>query len=331
MIRCGIIGASGYTGSTLLRLCLAHPSIDVVYLGSTQHDGVPVYKVLPEFHGSELVFTIFDPSSIPDIDILFLALPHGISQSWMDQLMGSKCRIIDLSADFRLSDQSVYESVYATSHQNFDLLDQFSYGLPEVYTQDIRNKPHCAVPGCYATAMNLALFPLANANRLSGQIIIDGKSGVSGAGKSLKYSNLFVEANETVTPYGTFYHRHVAEVAQVCGANVFFSPHLMPMTAGILCTHYIEKPSGMNQADVMSMFESVYNEAAFVSVFDQLYFPSTRSVVGTNNCHIAVHCFPESQWIVLFSVLDNLMKGAAGQAIQCMNIMLGFNETKGLV
>ena len=325
MIRVGIVGASGYTGGQLLGLCLAHPEMAVVYLGSRSLDGVALSSVLQQFSGEDLCFSLFEPDNLPELDVLFLALPHGVSHQFMPLIVAQGCRVIDLSADFRLSEPGLFDRIYESVHESPELISSFSYGLTDVNYHEIATRQHCANPGCFATAMSLALAPLRDLN--VGQVIVDGKTGISGAGKQLKEPYLFCEANETVTGYKAHAHRHVHEVRQSTGFDVHFVPHLAPMTAGILCTHYIELLD--TTQDVVAAYQTYYEDRSFVHVGIGTY-PTTKAVTGTNQAHIGVHVFEDTPWITVFSAIDNLGKGAATQAVHNFNVMMGLDEAIGL-
>lgn len=298
---------------------------------SNQHNGKVLSDVYPQLSGHcDLVLEPFTPESVEsDIDILFLAVPHGVTHAYMPQLLNTtKAKIIDLSADFRLSDKGLFETYYH-QHQSPELLKKIPYGLPELFFDEIKNSQVVANPGCYPTSVILALFPLLKAGLITGPIISDSKSGTTGAGKTLKEGSLYCEVNNSFSAYGTGIHRHESEMKDILGVDVFFSPHLLPMNRGILSTIYttttVKEPS-----QIQEVFETFYQNSPFIKLAKQNETPSTKYVMGTNDCRIGFRLFPDKGQIVLFSAIDNIVKGASGQAVQCMNIMCGFDQTEGL-
>ena len=327
MIRAGIVGAAGYVGSNLVRLVSEHPMLDLEFVGSSTHAGKWVSDIYAFVQNPDLAFSQFDPLNPPNVDVLFMAMPHATSHVWMHQLTKSTgISVFDLSADFRLDSPESFEHHYAIPHENPDLLDQFAYGIPELFRSDIQTKPHCALAGCFATAMILGLYPLRDQVFVD-TIVIDGKTGMSGAGKKVVPTSLYCEVNEAVLPYNTYHHRHVAEVTQVVGRSVLFSPHIVPMDAGILCSSYIRCQSPVTLDMIRTLYQQQYEDCPFVQLVADV--PKTKRVVGTNRCEIGIQVH-DDQWLVVFVALDNLIKGAAGQAIQSMNIKFGFDETMGL-
>ena len=332
--KVGIVGATGYTGLILIQHLLRHPHTDIIYLTARRHAGKQVRSVYPQLMGEVLpdTFSSFDIASIPPLDTLFLAVPHGQSHHWLKTLLKYDHigKIIDLSADFRVKDPEKFKQYYEVDHQSPELLDTIPLGLPELYRDQIRTAKTVACPGCYSTSAILGLYPLAKKGHLLHQVIIDSKSGVSGAGKSLNESTLYCEANESVTAYGTGTHRHTAEIEQELGVSVTFSPHLVPMMRGILSSCYVTVPHG---TDVMGLYHHFYKDEPFITVYEDLETPSTKYVVGSNTVLLSLKKGAESSlgdhWVI-FSALDNLVKGASGQAIQVMNIMNGWDEQIGL-
>lgn len=339
----GIVGATGYTGLVLIETLLRHSQTKITYLAAHRHAGEAVSTVYPQLTEAALsdaidipdTFSSFDPTKIPPLDTLFLATPHGQSHQWLKTLIDADHigKIIDLSADFRLKDPKKFKQYYNIEHQSPELLSTvpkgLPLGLPEIYREQIREARVVACPGCYSTSAILALYPLAKAGLLSAsssQIIIDSKSGASGAGRSLSESNLFCEVNESVTAYSTGTHRHTAEIEQELGTSVIFSPHLVPMMRGILSSCYLKVPK---DTDMLALYKSSYKDEPFITVHDTLERPSTKYVVGSNQVRLSFKNVSPNTWVI-FSALDNLVKGASGQAIQVMNIMNQWEETTGL-
>lgn len=332
MIRVGILGATGYTGLELCRLLLQHPKVAISHLFSFSNVGTPVTAFYPQLHGlSHLSYEAFDADHVPtDIDILFLALPHANSHKILRKLMGHPhLKIVDLSADFRLADPNLFQHYYDVVHEAPDLLPSVAPGFPELFREQIRGAKAVAAPGCYATSVILAGMPLVKAG-YAGSITVDAKSGVSGAGRGLKESSLYCEADEAVSAYGTGVHRHTAEMESMLGVSVFFSPHLMPMKRGILSSLYLDNTMNWTQAKIDEIYAHFYGEERFIILGHGLTTPSTKYVSGSNECWISARVFEKQRKIVVFSALDNLIKGAGGQAVQCMNIMCGFDEGLGI-
>lgn len=332
MIRAGVVGASGYTGIECCRLLNNHPFVSLTHIYSGQYKGKTLRDIYPHCVSAigDLVFSEFNPDVLDDLDVLFLALPHGLTHSYASLFLQTKVKIVDLSADFRLNDADVYGHYYGVTHANPSLLSTVVYGLPELYRERIKTASHIANPGCYTTASILALYPVVTADCIeTDSIIIDAKSGVSGAGKGLKVSSLYCEANESFSAYGTGVHRHTAEIEQELNTSVFFSPHLVPMNRGILASCYVTLKEGVTQSDVDAAF-SRYKDEPFTHVNSTLKNPSTKLVADSNNCLISYTLFPKLRRLVIFSAIDNVLKGASGQAIQNMNIMFGFEEHVGL-
>ncbi len=330
MIQAGIVGATGYTGFELIRLLSSHPHVRLTHFFARQAAGKTVAQVFPEFIGKYahvLLPFVVDP--YPDLDVLFLAMPHGEAQKVVGPLLekNPQLKIVDLSADFRLKDPAQFEAYYGEPHSAPEWMPQFVTGFTELVRDPLKGARLCANPGCYPTCTVLTLYPLAQKGMLQGAVV-DAKSGVSGAGKTLKESSLYCEANEAVRPYGTGAHRHQPEIDMMLNTPVFFSPHLVPMSRGMLVSAYIPNPSGISQQELMAVYTAAYANEPFVFVTDTNGFPSTRWVVGSNRCVIVPKAFPSH--IAVFGVIDNLIKGASGQAIQNMNVMFGLEETMGL-
>lgn len=338
MIKAAIIG-DGYTAADLLRLLAGRDEVKVEIICSTENIGRKINQVYPHLNGFyDVTLTAADLDQIKqNCQVAFLALPHGLSVPMVQELISGGVRCIDLGADFRLKDAAVYEKYYETVHAAPFLLTKAVYGLPELYRDKIRQASIVANPGCYPTSAILPLAPLLGSGVLDSQgIIIDSKSGVTGAGKSPQPSSHFCEVNEGLKAYGVGSHRHGPEIAQelslAAGTEVemVFTPHLVPMNRGILSTIYGRLRSGAKPSQVRSVLEEFYGAEPFVRILPEGVFPHTKWVYGTNFLDIGIHVNEASGQVILISALDNLTKGASGQAIQNLNIMFGWPETRGL-
>lgn len=330
-MKIGIVGAAGYTGLSLLSLLRGHPFVDSFVLYAKRNAGQTVGQLFPHLVGLEDIPLVeFSCDTVDSsIDVLFLALPHAQSHEFMAKLvlLYPKMKIIDLSADFRLDDAAIFEQYYKVSHASDSLLPSFVYGLPELNRTQLQGAQYCAAPGCYSTASILSGLPLAKKGVLS-SALVDAKSGVTGAGRSLKEGSLYCEANESFSAYGTGVHRHTAEIEMLLNCNVFFSPHLVPMNRGILASSYLTVSEPISEAALLNLYQTFYAEHSFVLVKDSSVSPSTKHVSGSNFCLLVPRVV--NGQVVVFSAIDNLIKGASGQAIQCMNLMCGYDETLGL-
>ena len=336
MIKVGVVGGTGYTGVELLRLLAGHPEADLVVITSRSEAGKPVSELFPNLRGSlELEFSEPDPGQLSDCDLVFFATPNGTAMGMTPQLLDAGVRVIDLAADFRLRQADLWQQWYGMPHACPELLEQAVYGLPEVNRAAIAGAQLVANPGCYPTAVQLGFLPLLEANLIeAGQLVADAKSGVSGAGRKAATGSLLCEASENFKAYGVDGHRHLPEIRQglevTTGQSVglTFVPHLTPMIRGIHATLYgqLQKTT----EDLQALFEARYRDEPFVDVLPAGAHPETRSVRGANHCRIAVHRPQQGNTVVVLSVIDNLVKGAAGQAVQNMNIMFGFQEQAGL-
>jgi N-acetyl-gamma-glutamyl-phosphate reductase len=276
-----------------------------------------------------LMFETFDPAHTAGVDLVFLALPHGASQRLMPGLFDAGVKVVDLGADFRLRDPATYEHWYGEAHGAPDLIERFAYGLPELNRDHIAKVDAVASAGCYPTAAALALAPLTEAGAIeTAGVIVDAASGVSGAGRALKHGTHFGTANEDFTAYGLLDHRHTPEMEQSVGATILFTPHLAPMTRGILATCYARPAGGAAPEDVLGILSAVYADEPFVVVSPAL--PSTKATWGSNAVHLTARYDERTGFILVLAALDNLVKGASGQAVQCANILLGLDETAGL-
>jgi N-acetyl-gamma-glutamyl-phosphate reductase len=339
VVKVGIVGVSGYGGGELARLLLAHPNAELAYVTSETYAGKPLGAALPGLApGVSLTCESFDPAVCAEqCDFVFLAGEAGLAMRAAPALLEAGVKIVDLSADFRLEDPEVYARWYQAKHTASHLLDEAVYGLPELNKIAIETARLVANPGCHVTAAVLALAPLLSAGMIAPEtIIIDSLSGVSGAGRSkfgLDYH--FAEINESMKPYGVGgVHRHIPEIEQALSfvaespVTVTFTPHLVPVTRGILSTVYASTEE--TEDDLRSAFTEFYADAPFVSLCEAGQFPATKPVFGTNFCRIGLALDPRAGRVVVIAAIDNLVKGAAGQAVQNMNLMCGFSETVGL-
>ncbi|WP_421683529.1 N-acetyl-gamma-glutamyl-phosphate reductase [Stutzerimonas urumqiensis] len=337
MIKIGIVGGTGYTGVELLRLLAQHPEAEVAVITSRSEDGVLVKDMYPNLRGhyDSLAFSVPDVATLGSCDAVFFATPHGVAHALAGELLSEGTRVIDLSADFRLKDADEWAKWYGQPHGAPQLLPQAVYGLPEVNREAIRGARLIAVPGCYPTATQLGFLPLLEAGIAdTTRLIADCKSGVSGAGRGAKVSSLLTEASESMMAYSVKGHRHLPEINQglrrAAGGEVglTFVPHLAPMVRGIHATLYATVAD--REVDLQALYEERYRNEPFVDVLPAGSHPETRSVRGANVCRIAVHRPQGGDLVVVLSVIDNLVKGASGQAIQNLNIMFGLDERTGL-
>ncbi len=338
MYKVGIVG-DGYTAADLLRLLARHEGAKAVRIFSVENIGRRIDAVYPHLIGfSDLVCEESDWELLKrECDLVFLALPHGLSVSIAMQLLPAGLKCVDLGADFRLKDASLYEQYYELKHPAPELLKEAVYGLPEIYREKIRQADLIANPGCFPTGAILPLVPLLEAGLLEKtNIVVDSKTGVSGAGKTPRASSHFCEVNEGVKAYGVGTHRHGPEIAQelsrAAGETVemLFVPHLIPMNRGILTTVYARMPMGVDPGMLRTVLEEKYREEEFVRVLPEGVMPHTKWVYGSNLLDIGIYADEKSRQVVLVSALDNLVKGASGQAIQNMNLLLGLKENSGL-
>jgi N-acetyl-gamma-glutamyl-phosphate reductase len=332
-MKCGVVGATGYLGAELLRLLAGHPDLDVVAVQAESTAGTSLGEVYPGLAPAygDLAVGALEPGCLGGCDVVFVALPSGVSQAVVSSLVDKVRLVVDLGADFRLRDPALYEQWYGFSHSCPDLIGTAVYGLPELFRDELREATLVAAPGCYPTAASLALCPLVAAGLIERSgIIVDAASGTSGAGKSPSAGLHHPLVNERLTAYGLLTHRHTPEMEQVIGAEVLFTPHLAPMTRGILATCYArratEEPVTTDQ--VVGQLRVQYAAEPFVHVSDGL--PSTSDAYGSNVAHLTARVDRRTGWVVVISAIDNLVKGGAGQAVQAANVALGLAETAGL-
>lgn len=344
MYKAGIAGATGYTGLELIKIIHRHPQMELAWATSESSAGTPYSGVHPVPWDYPLIQLADALERADEVDVVFLCLPHTASIGPVRAFRDTGVRVVDLSADFRLLTADAYYKWYGIQHTAPELMPEFVYGLAEIYRQELRDASLIANPGCYPTSANLGLYPLAKAGWLSDKVIIDSKSGISGAGRKAKLIYNFVEANENMTPYNIGYrHRHIGEIEQVLnpvdpnGAKhrYYFTPHLLPVNRGILSTMYVSVPDGVSEVDVRSAYEETYAGEPFIHLLPSGELATLRHVTETNRCAISVMpANPDEQDgpdYIIVSTLDNLIKGASGQAIQCFNIAAGIDETAGLL
>lgn len=343
-LKVGIVGASGYSGEELVRLLVRHPRVELTCLASRSLAGKPAVQVMPKFRGllsPELIFSASDPAELarnPDLDLVFLALPHGVAAEFAIPLAEAGKRVIDLSADFRLFSAEIYERFYGHPHPAPDWLAKAPYVIPEIAEEGWQKASLIAAPGCYPTSIITPLYPLLKAGLVSSKdIIVNSFSGVSGAGKKLSDTYLYCERAESATGYGMPKHRHLSEIeeqlSRAAGSSVIlqFNPHLAPMRRGILTTISAPAQANATLEQVYSVWESTFKGRPFVNILPSGTFPDTALTVGTNRVDIAAVYDARMQRFVICSAEDNLLKGASGQAVQIMNLWFGFCETDGLL
>ena len=325
-----VLGASGYAGAELMRLLALHPDLAVVAATAASKEGTAVADLYPslaaDYPGLRLGAT--EVAAADGADLVFCALPHGASQALVPDLLATAGHVVDLAADFRLKDPGLYPQWYGEEHTRPELLAQAVFGLPELDRSGLPGAALVAAPGCYVTAATLALAPLVRAGLVQrAGIVVDAASGVSGAGRKLAESYLFGQVDEDFTAYGLLSHRHTPEMEQAIGAQLIFTPHLAPMNRGILATCYAP-PVAADQRDPLEVLAAAYLGEPFVVVSERV--PSTKAALGSNTAHLTARRDPRTGWVVALCALDNLVKGAAGQALQCANAVLGWPETTGL-
>ncbi len=335
--RVGILGASGFTGAELLRLLAGHPYLSLEVATGESQVGRPVAAVHPGLAGAypDLTFASVDIEDLATMDVLFACLPHGASQEILARMIDRGPRLIDLGADFRLDRPELYDEWYGQPHHHPELIDRFAYGLPELFGAELTARPHVAVPGCYPTAAAIGLAPLAGAGQIRPTgIVVDAASGLSGAGRAPKENTTFCAADENFSAYGLLTHRHTPEmeqsIARAAGApaSVLFTPHLAPMSRGILATSYAAPVGSPTTDDLLATLREAYDGAPFVVVRDDP--PGTKDTLGSNAAHVTARVDERTGYCLVICAIDNLGKGASGQALQCANLALGLPETAGL-
>lgn len=345
-INAGIVGATGYAGEELIRLLLNHPKVKINYLAAKIDKPTACDQIFPQFKGKiDLVCAELDLGKLKkSCDVVFLATPHGAAYEIVPKLLEAVKTVIDLSADFRLKEAILYKKWYHFEHKNKTLLDKAVYGLPEVYREKIKKAKLIANPGCYPTGAILAALPLVKKGLIeTGEIIIDAKSGTSGAGRTLKQDLLFSEVNESIKPYKVNEHQHMPEIEQELffamqkkaatqkKIKIIFVPQLIPINRGILSCIYMKLQKKISEAQLLKIYKSFYKNEPFVRVLDEGAFPQVKAVQFSNYCDIGLKVDEETNTAIVISAIDNLTKGAAGQAVQNLNIVMGWEETLGLI
>ena len=339
MIQVGIVGGTGYTGVELLRILVNHPDAEVVAITSRAEEGIRVDELYPNLRGHlDIRFSHPDVRLLAKCDVVFFATPHNVAMEMMPELLAMGTRVIDLSADFRIRDAALWSHWYGEPHACPDLLQEAVYGLPEFNREAIASAQLVACPGCYPTSVQLGFLPLLEQNLINRRsLIANSASGTSGAGRQAKLDSLHSEVSDSFKAYGVKGHRHLPEIEQGLGdiagddVDLTFVPHLLPIVRGIHSTLYSQLINpGISLEELQSIYEDRYSDEPFVDVLPLGSHPQTRMVKGANNCRIAIHRPQNRDTLVVLSVIDNLVKGASGQAVQNMNIMLGLAETAGL-
>ncbi len=333
MATVGVLGASGYAGVELLRLLAAHPDLDVVYATADSAAGQQAADVHPSLAAAypSLTFARYDLADAAGLDLVFTSLPSGATVAVVPDLLPKVGKVVDLAADFRLRDPAAYPQWYGWAHPAPELLAESVLGIPELHRDAIRDARLIAAAGCYVTAAALALAPFVRAGEVEPSgVIVDAASGVSGAGRGLKHATTFGTVDEDFTAYGLLDHRHTPEMEQAIGAEILFTPHLAPMTRGILATCYARPAGGRVRTtqDALELLDAAYAGEPFVVVSERS--PSTKATRGANTAHLSARVDQRTGWVIVLCAIDNLVKGASGQAVQCANIALGLPEPAGL-
>lgn len=339
MIKVGIIGATGYAGSELVRILLGHKDVEIKWYGSRSYIDKKYASIYQNF------FQLVDANCMDDnmevladqVDVIFTATPQGLCASLVNEEILSKVKIIDLSADFRIKDVKVYEEWYKLEHKSPQFIEEAVYGLCEINREDVKKARLVANPGCYTTCSILTCYPLVKEGIIDpNTIIVDAKSGISGAGRGAKVDNLFCEVNENMKAYGVATHRHTPEIEEqlgyACGEKITinFTPHLVPMNRGILATAYASLKKDVTYEEVKAIYDKYYADEKFVRVLEKDVCPQTKWVEGSNYVDVNFKIDPRTNRIIMMGAIDNLVKGAAGQAVQNMNLMFGLKESEGL-
>lgn len=339
-LRVGIVGASGYGGVQLVRLLMDHPKLELTYLGGDSSAGKPFSDLYP--HLGHSVSQVIEPVDVEVManrcDVVFLSLPNGLAYKMTPTLLEKGCKVLDLSADYRFFNLDTYTAWYGGERTDRDAAQKAVYGLPELYRERIKEAQLVGCPGCYPTASLLALSPLLKQGLvLPETAIVDAKSGTSGGGRQAKTNLLLAEADNSLGAYNVARHRHTPEIEQICSdlagheVRVQFTPHLIPMVRGILATVYATlRDPGLVREDLLTIYSAFYRSSPWVKVLPTGVYPQTKWACGTNLCYIGVEVDPRTDRVIVMSVIDNMIKGQAGQAIQCLNLMMGWDETLGL-
>lgn len=334
----GIVGGSGYTGIELIRILLGHPDVEIAFITSEKNAGQPVASILPSFNKIlNLDFISVDKGLKQSCDLVFVALPHKIAMSVVPSFLKNCCKVVDLSADYRFKDTLVYEEWYSTRHTSPELCKEAVYGLPELNEEKIKLASLIANPGCYSTSVILALVPIIKEELIDlKSIIVDSKSGISGAGRTSDPLYSFQERSDSMVAYNVANHRHIPEIEQelslLSGSiiRLTFTPQLVPMIRGILSNVYANLKQPLVEEKVINLYKEFYKKKPFVRILDKGKEADTKNVKGSNFCDLSLHIDKRNNRIIISSTIDNLVKGASGQAVQNMNLMLGFNEQTGL-
>lgn len=327
--KVAVLGASGFAGAELLRLLAGHPHLEVASVTGDSQAGVAVAELYPSLAAAypDAVYSPTGPEAAAGADVVFLALPHGASQDIVPALVGRAELVVDLAADFRLRDPALYPTWYGEAHHHPELLADAVYGIPELWRAELAGATLVAAAGCYPTAAALAITPLVRAGAVERTgVVVDAASGVSGAGRGLRATTHFNTVDEDFTAYGLLNHRHTPEIEQATGAQVLFTPHLAPMNRGILATCYLRPTAGA--PDPLEVLVEAYRHEPFVVASGRV--PSTKATLGSNTAMVTARADPRTGWVVALAAIDNLTKGAAGQALQCANVALGLPEAAGL-
>lgn len=331
MVRVGIIGASGYTGAELLRLCAQHPEFEVVYATGDTQAGTSAASLYPSLAGRypSLMFEEFQIDRAAELDLVFLGLPHEASMALAPQLVGTVGCIVDLSAAYRLKDASLYPQWYGFAHDQPEMLAKSVFGLPELHRSEIVGAELVATPGCHVTAATLALAPLVRAGLIETTgVVINSITGVSGAGRALKHTSLFCTVDEDVNAYGLLDHRHTPEIEQEIGAQVLFTPHLAPLSRGLLATCYARPAADVSTQSLLDALRDFYADEPFIVIGEAS--PSTKATLGSNTAHLTARYDERTHTVMALCALDNIAKGASGGAMQAANVALGLEESAGL-
>ncbi|MGO1468998.1 MAG: N-acetyl-gamma-glutamyl-phosphate reductase [Tissierella sp.] len=333
MIKVAVVGSTGYVGTEIIRLLINNPEVELKYITSKTYEGESYSSIYENYRDvfTEVCTTKDLEKIAEEVDLIFMALPHGLVSNQINKSILEKAKVIDLSADYRLKDKKVYESWYKTEHGSPERLEKSVYGLCEKNRKDIKEARLVANPGCYPTASILSLMPLLGEDMIEkNNIIIDAKSGVTGAGRSLNLGSHFTECNESIKAYSIGSHRHTPEIEEQLGSLVNFTPHLIPMNRGILTTSYVNLKEKLNYRDIKKIYEKYYSGEYFIRLTKENIFPQTKWVKGSNFCDIGFKVDARTNRLIVVGAIDNMIKGSAGQAIQNMNIMFGLKENRGL-